>query len=164
LISITFILFSFLLVFFGIDKQLLDFFSNFGPLSASFFGLFYTFGATTPISIVVILELMIKENSPFLFATLASLSATAVDCIFFTILKNSLEKNAKNLKDYFYKKFGKFNGLLKISGFLAFGLPVPDEIALALLQMTDIKIGRLAIVIFFSKFFTLLLFWYGLVH
>ncbi|MBM3229604.1 hypothetical protein FJZ26_04190 [Candidatus Parvarchaeota archaeon] len=110
---------------------------------------------------VVLIEIM-RSGNPYVVAWFASLTATAVDCFIYAILKDTLEKNAKKLTRYIHKKFSRFADAFPIAGFLVFGLPVPDEIGLALMEMTEIKLYKLAIVIFLSKFLTLLLFWKAL--
>ncbi|MCX8194774.1 MAG: hypothetical protein N3G22_01555 [Candidatus Micrarchaeota archaeon] len=160
-IAIAFILLSFLLVFAGADRIVSLHLVNLGVFGAIIAGAFYTFGITTPFSMVVILELMKLEGS-YILAIPACLSATAVDCYFFYLVRQSLEANSKKLVHYLRSKFSRFSPLFPFAGFFVFGLPLPDELGLALMEMTDIKLSKLAAVIFLAKLLTLLIFWQAL--
>jgi hypothetical protein len=161
LVAIAFLLLSFALVFFGFDKSVSDYLQGLGIVGALMGGAFYTFGITTPFAMVVVLELM-RGGNALIVAWFACLAATAVDCFFFILVRDALERNAKKLRGYFHSRFGGYSPAFPIAGFLVFGLPIPDEIGLALMEMTDIKIFRLALVIFCAKFITLLIFWKAL--
>ncbi|MEM4633714.1 MAG: hypothetical protein QW275_01010 [Candidatus Anstonellaceae archaeon] len=157
-IAIALILFSFLLVFAGLDRQvslLLLHFDEFGALLA---GAFYTFGITTPFSMVVILEIM-KLNNPLTAAIAASLAAATVNIFLFSTVRESLERSAKNILHQIDKKFSKYRHTYPLVGFFIFGMPLPDELGLALMGMTKIEVPTLWATIFLSKFFTLILFW-----
>lgn len=157
-IAIAVLLASFLLVLLGFDKAVSSQLLALGNIGAAIAGAFYTFGITTPFSMVVLLDLMRLENG-YAVAFFACITATAVDCYFFYALRRALEKNAKRLMAYFHKKFGRLAYFFPATGFFVFGLPLPDEIGLALMEMTDIKLAKLAAVIFFAKFLTLVLLW-----
>jgi len=159
--AIAFLLASFLLVFFGYDKVVSAHLLGLGMFGAALAGAFYTLGSTTPFAMVVLLDLMQLEN-PYAVAFAACAAATLVDCLLFQSFKAALEKNAKRLMKYFHGKFSKISGTFPYAGFFIFGLPVPDEIGLALMEMTTINIYKLGTVIFCAKFLTLLLLWKAL--
>ena len=160
-LAISFIMFSFLLVFLGLDRAVSSYLLGLGILGAAIAGAFYTFGITTPFAMVVILELMKMENG-FLVAISSCLAATAVDCYLFHTVRDTLAANAKKQIEYFHAKFRCFKPLFPAAGFFIFGLPIPDEIGLALIEMSEIKLAKLALIIFSAKFLTLILIWKAL--
>jgi len=147
---------SFLLVFMGLDKVVSGYLVSFGAAGAALAGAFYTFGATTPFAMVVILELMQTENA-LLVALVASMSGALVDCLFFSVVRDALERNAKRILASTRKRFSAFSNAFPVAGFFVFGLPLPDELGLALMEMTRIELLKLALVIFLAKFVTLLM-------
>lgn len=160
-LAIAFLFSSFLLVFFGYDKGVSAYLLGLGTMGAALAGAFYTLGSTTPFALVVLLDLMRLENA-YAVAFVACAAATLVDCALFYIFKGALEKNAKKLMKYFHGKFKRISGAFPYAGFFIFGLPVPDEIGLALMEMTSINIYKLGAVIFCAKFLTLLMLWKAL--
>lgn len=160
-LAIAFLLISFLLVLFGFDKEISAYLLGMGVLGAGIAGGFYTLGVTTPFAMVVILDLMRLENA-YTVVAVACAAATLVDCALFYIFRAALEKNAKKLMKYFHGKFKRFSGAFPYAGFFVFGLPLPDEIGLALMEMTTINIFKLGAVIFCAKFIMLILAWKAL--
>lgn len=156
-IAIASILASFVLVFLGLDRWAAAQLMTLGLAGAAIAGAFYTLGATTPFAMVVILELMQSSASPYIVALVACAAASLVDCALFSIVKDSLEKNAAKLVANARRWFSRIPNAAPIAGFFVFGMPLPDELGLALMEMTTIRLGKLAAVIFLAKFLTLLI-------
>lgn len=155
-IIIAVLLASFLLVFAGFDKAVSGYLVSFGLLGAATAGIFYTFGISTPFAMVVILELMQMEN-PLYVAVFASASAAMVDCLLFLVVRDALESNAKKMLAKAKSRFAAFSPAFPIAGFFVFGMPLPDELGLALMEMTKIETLKLWAVIFCAKLVTLLM-------
>jgi len=155
---ILFILASFIFVFAGLDKLVSAWLLGLGLFGAAIAGAFYTLGATTPFSMVVILELM-RMGDPQQVAFVACLSAALADCLLFFAVRDTLERNAKRLTDSIREKIDRFSLAAPVAGFFVFGLPLPDELGLALLQFTKLDFVKLFITIFAAKFITLIMFW-----
>lgn len=160
-IAIVFLPATFIMVLAGFDKTITELLLGFGVWGALLAGAFYTFGITTPFSMVVILELMRLEN-PFAVAVFACIAAASIDCVFFSLVRSELEKNTRNMLEKTRKAFHKYAMLFPFAGFLVFGLPLPDELGLALMEMTEIRLAKLWVVIFLAKMFTLLSIWKAL--
>lgn len=158
----AFIAVSFALVLFGLDRVVSKYLLGFGLVGSAIAGAFYTFGITTPFSMVVILELMQSGNA-ISFALVAALVATCVDCLLFSVVKNALEKNTEKIMEKLHCNFAKLSAAFPVLGFFAFGMPVPDEIALALMSLGKINLHKLFIVVFLSKFMILLLLWKAII-
>lgn len=139
----------------GFDRQIAGGFLQLGVGGAFLAGLFYTAGFTTPTAMMVILDLMSLEN-PFAVAVAAAFGAAVADSILFYLLKKSLEKSASKLLRRIRGRIGRFRGLLFAAGFLVFGSPFPDEVAIALMEITKIRVLRLAAAVFAAKLATLL--------
>jgi len=154
-ITIGFILLSFVLLMLGADRIISSYLQGMGRTGAFVAGFFYTFGVTTPMAMVVILEQM-KAGDAIYVAVLSSLSASALDTVLFTAFRDTLETNAKKLRRYYKTRFGKFAWAFPMSGFFVFGLPLPDELGLALVGLSKIRPHVVAVVIFLSKFLTLM--------
>ncbi|MCX8174800.1 MAG: hypothetical protein N3E51_01185 [Candidatus Micrarchaeota archaeon] len=155
-IAIAFILASFALVIFGYDRAVAEYLRGLGVAGAAFAGAFYTLGATTPFAMVVILEQM-QMGNPQQVALVACLSATFVDCALFWAVRKTLEKNSRALLQRLRDRFERFSYAFPIGGFFVFGLPLPDELGLALMEMTTIDLAKLAAVIFLAKLITLVM-------
>lgn len=155
IVALSFIFVSFLLIMWGFDKVVSGYLVNLGPLGAFIAGAFYTLGATSPFAMVVSLELMNAEN-PWMIAFFVSFSAMIVDCFLFMALKETLENSTKRIVNRLQAKTNKFSSTFPVFGFLVFGLPLPDELGLALMEMTTIDLVKLGAVIFCSKFLTLM--------
>jgi len=161
-VSISFILLSFILVFAGIDKEVTSYLLSFGSAGAFVAGVFYTLGITTPFAMVVILEIM-RASDPAVAAILASFSAAAVDCLLFLMVRDALESSARQLMEKIRKKFEKASAIFPLAGLMVFGMPLPDELGLALMEMTKIELPKLFAVVFIAKLLTLLMLWKALV-
>lgn len=157
-IALTFLAISFFFIYIDYDKEIANYLVNFGLIGGMIAGLFYTFGISTPFAMAVIIDLMSVEK-PFAITLLASMSAATLDCILFSVFKDILEKKAKFLKAKINKIVKKLNGLVPVFGFMVFGLPLPDELGLAMLGMTKIKIHVLWFIVFLSKFVMLSILW-----
>jgi hypothetical protein len=160
-IAIAVLLSSFLLVLLGLDKAVSSQLIGLGLIGAIIAGAFYTFGITTPFAMVVLLELMRAEGG-YQVAFFACMAAAAVDCYFFHALHEALQANAKKLLHYFNRKLRHISYFFPAAGFFMLALPIPDEIGLALLEMTNIKLAKVAAVVFFAKFITLIMIWKAL--
>lgn len=157
-LAVVFILASFIFVFAGLDRLVSAWLLGLGIFGAVIAGAFYTLGATTPFSMVVILELM-KMGDPQQVAFAACLSAALADCLLFFSVRDALEQNARRLTESIRAKIDRFPLAAPLAGFFVFGLPLPDELGLALLQFTQLDFPKLFIIIFAAKFLTLILFW-----
>ena len=155
-IAIGFILASFILVFLGLDRAVSIYLLGLGMLGALIAGAFYTLGATTPFAMVVVLELM-ALGDPLPVAFFACLSAAAVDSALFMAVKGALERNSALLMKKLHRQFDSYSSVFPVAGFFVFGMPLPDELGLALMEMTTINPLRLAAVVFAAKFITLFL-------
>lgn len=160
-ISILFIMLSFFLVFAGFDKIAAEKMRDMGIAGAFAVGAFYTLGATTPLSMVIILEMMIMGD-PILIALAACLSASLVDYFLFSSIRNALEKSTIKIIAKFQKRINFLSSTAPVIGFFVFGLPLPDEIGLALMGFTKIEPIKLSVIIFFSKIITLSIFYMAL--
>lgn len=127
-----------------------------GILGSFIVGAFYTFGLTTPTALVLIVEIM-NMNNAILTVVSAAFSAAMVDVFFFMLLRNQLEKSAGRLLDSIHKKLGRFRAAFPIIGFFIFGLPLPDELGLALMGITEIRPRSMFVLIFSAKAITLLM-------
>ena len=156
--AFAFLISSYALVLLGLDRAVSGYLSGFGMLGAAVAGAFYTLGATTPFAMVVVLELM-KSGNALMVAMFACGAATAVDCYLFYAVRETLAKNSRKLMGYMHKRFDGFRFAFPFAGFIVFGLPIPDEIGLALMEMTDINLYKLAAVVFCAKFITLMALW-----
>ena len=157
MIALSFLIVSFLLVVLGFDKIISGYLVGLGLLGALIAGAFYTLGTTTPFAIVVILELMKVEN-PLTVAFVASLGATVVDCVMFVVFRDALERSSKKILARLRSRSRKFSVAFPFLGFFMFGLPIPDELGMALMEITTIDVVKLGMIIFFAKFVTLVLF------
>lgn len=149
---------SLVLVFFGLDRVVSSHLVGLGLLGAALAGMFYTFGITTPFSMAVIVDLMHAEEA-FRIAFFACVAAATVDCLLFSVVRDALEANTKDIMKKIRAMGNGLSAVFPIAGFFVFGLPLPDEIALALMEMSEIKLSRLWLIVFFSKFITLLMLW-----
>jgi len=127
-----------------------------GILGAVLAGAFYTFGMTTPTAFLVLLEAMALNNY-VVIAISAALTAALVDTVLFMLFKQQLEKNASRLIKNIRKKAGRHNGIFSIIGFFLFGSPLPDELGLAFMEISEIKPVRIFVIVFLAKVLTLLL-------
>lgn len=146
----------------GLDLSIASSLHGLGPLGYAVAGAFYTFGLTTPTAFVVILDMM-RANGPYAVAIAAAASAALVDTVLFMLVKEQLEKNVA----YLMKRIRKMTGdggkpAFQAAGFLTFGLPLPDELALAFMEIGEIKPVRLFAIVFCAKSAVLLLAFYGL--
>lgn len=155
-VAILFILASFFLVFLGLDRLASEYLLGFGLAGAAAAGAFYTLGATTPFAMVVILEQMQSGNA-YAVAFAACLAASLVDTALFMAVRGALERNAAKLIAMLRTRFSRFSGAFPVAGFFVFGLPLPDELGIALMEMGSIDPVKVAIVVFSAKFATLLL-------
>lgn len=153
---------SAVLVLLGFDRKAAVVLLSLGYGGALVAGAFYTLGMTTPLAIIVILDLM-RLSDPLTTALLASLAAAGVDCLFFSIVKDALEASTKKTLDGIRRKFRAVSPTFPFVGFFVFGSPLPDEIALSLMGMTEIRLPKLFAVVFAAKLLTLMLLWMGLV-
>jgi hypothetical protein len=129
---------------------------SYGIFGSFLVGAFYTFGLTTPTAMVLIVEIM-RMNNFLLTAATAAFSAAIVDTALFMLLRGPLEKNAGTLLTGINNKFGKFRPAYPIVGFFIFGLPLPDELGIALMEITSINPRSIFILVFFAKLITLIL-------
>lgn len=157
-LAIVFIIASFVFIFAGIDKIASEWLLGLGIFGAAIAGAFYTLGATTPFSMVVILELM-KMGDPQSVAFVACITAAFADCLLFFFMRDALEHNAKRLAESIRAKIDRFSLAAPVAGFFVFGLPLPDELGLALLQFTRLDFLKLFLIISAAKFITLIMFW-----
>lgn len=161
-VLLAFIAASVAIVLLGFDKIVSGHLAGLGIAGVAAAGAFYTLGATTPFAMIVIIELMGGKNA-VAYAFLAAFTAAAVDCFLFSTVKDALERNAEKIREKLHSgRFKRFSRLFPIAGFFAFGLPVPDEIAIALTAFGKIRTLKLFVVVFFAKFFTLLAVWHAL--
>lgn len=145
----------------GWDRIIANEAHSLGLLGSFIIGIFYTLGFTTPTAFIMILEMMAMNNA-LLVAIFAALSAACVDTILFVLLKDQLEKSTGDIIRKIRKKLGAFNALSPFIGFFIFGTPLPDELGLALMEITDIKAMKIFIVVFSAKFITLMLTFYAI--
>lgn len=147
-----------IMIILGLDKLVSEELSKIGFIGAIIAGAFYTFGISTPFAMAVILELM-NPNDKFIVILLACASAATVDCLFFSVMREALEKNTKYVIQSIRKKYWGILSFAPFMGFFIFGLPLPDELALALMGITKIELKKLWVVIFLAKLLTLLTLW-----
>jgi hypothetical protein len=140
----------------GLDSVLSKNVHSLGIFGAIFAGAFYTFGISTPTAFLILLEAM-ELNDYILIAFVASITAALVDAALFILLKRQLEKNTLKLIKTIRTKVGKHNAVFTLIGFFLFGSPFPDELALAFMQISEIKPVRIALIVFLAKFLTLLI-------
>lgn len=145
-----------LIFYSGAGTDIYDFIHSLGILGMVVIGAFYTFGITTPTAFVIILKLMGHGNY-IAVALIASLSATVVDTLLFMMVKKQLEKGAAELMKKIHRRIGRHSLIFPVIGFLLFGSPLPDEIALASMEMGEINPIRVSIIVFAAKFLVLLL-------
>lgn len=154
LVLIAFLI-AYLIHYFKIDLILSQNLHSLGILGAVIAGAFYTFGITTPTAFLILIEIMAMNNY-LLVAIIASLTAAIVDTVLFVLLKKQLEQNAKKLMEVIHDAVGKYNIIFSIFGFLMFGLPLPDELGLAFMQISEIKPKKILAIVFSAKLITLL--------
>ena len=71
--------------------------------------------------------------------------------------KEQLEKSTKEFLLKIRKKIEKINFVFPIAGFFILGSPLPDEIGLALMEITEIKSVNIFVIVFLAKVITLIL-------
>ncbi len=147
-----------IMILLGLDKIVSSELSKWGIFGAIIAGAFYTFGISTPFAMAVILELM-NFNDQFSVIIISCATAAVVDCVFFSIMRDSLEKNTKYILMHIRKKYKSIVSFAPFMGFFIFGLPLPDEFALALMGITKIELKKLWVIIFLAKTITLLILW-----
>ncbi|MFA4946346.1 MAG: hypothetical protein WC607_02270 [Candidatus Micrarchaeia archaeon] len=161
LVATGFVVASAALVLLGFDRIVSGYLLTLGLLGACLAGAFYTFGSTTPFAMVVVFELMRAENA-LVVAAVAAATAATVDAFLFSAMRDTLEANARKLVYRIRWQCRKFKLVLPAAGLFVFAMPFPDEIALAFLEMTDIKIARLWLAVFAAKFAMLVMLWWAL--
>jgi hypothetical protein len=149
---------SIILILLGLDKVISVQLSKFGVLGAVVAGAFYTFGISTPMAMAVIIDMM-QMDGALSFALTASITAATVDCVLFSVMRDTLESNSKKLLQNIRKNHKWLMQFSPAIGFFIFGLPLPDELALALLEITKINLSKLWAVVFLAKLITLILIW-----
>jgi hypothetical protein len=82
-----------------------------------------------------------------------------MDCLLFSVVRDALEASTKRLVQEIHGCSRSYSSACSVAGFFVFGLPLPDELGLAMMEMTEIKIIRLWFIIFFSKLVMLLVLW-----
>ncbi|MGV8176304.1 MAG: hypothetical protein ACP5NX_00700 [Candidatus Bilamarchaeaceae archaeon] len=146
----------------GLDLSIASSLHGLGPLGYAVAGAFYTFGLTTPTAFVILMDMM-RANNPYSVAIVAAASAALVDTVLFMLVKEQMEKNVADLMKRIRKMTGDGGKLaLQAAGFLTFGLPLPDELALAFMEMGEIRPVRLFAIVFCAKSAVLLLAFYGI--
>ncbi|MDE1824541.1 MAG: hypothetical protein KGH74_04570 [Candidatus Micrarchaeota archaeon] len=145
-----------LLFYSGLGLTLYGWIHSLGLLGIVLIGAFYTFGLTTPTAFVIILKSM-SQGDYLMVAFVASASATIVDTLLFMAVKDQLEKSASELMKSIHNKVGSHNLIFPTIGFFLFGSPLPDELALASMQIGDIRPAKVSAIIFLAKFLILLL-------
>jgi len=149
------------LVLLGVTRDIAAALVSYGTLGALVAGAFYTSGFTTPSAMAVLVDLMMLEN-PVTVALLASAAAATVDCIMFFAVREALERSTRRLLKRIRRFTRRASFILPAVGFFVFGTPLPDEFALALMEMTEINPAKLFVIIFSAKLTTLLLLWTAL--
>jgi len=150
------ILIAVTIYFLGFDKVIISQISSLGIYGSIIIGCFYTFGLTTPTAMLLIIEMMNIDNY-IIVAILASLGAACVDTFFFIMVKQRLEESTKKILDKIRKKIERVNFVFPILGFFVLGSPLPDEIGLALMEITEIKSVNIFVIVFLAKVITLIL-------
>lgn len=140
---------------FGLDAAVSHGARAMGPFGAFFVGAFYTLGITTPTAFIILIEMML-ENDFLAIALAASAAAASVDTALFMLLKEQLERSAAGVMKSVHERFGRRNALFSLAGLVMFGSPVPDEFALAFMQISEIRPARIFIVVFIAKLIALL--------
>jgi len=113
---------------------------------ASFLGGFFFTSLFTVAPATVVLAEIAQENSPFLVAALGGLGAVAGDLILFRFLKSHLTDQLVSLfshpkSERLLKLFhlNIFHWLLVFIGALVIASPLPDELGLMLMGLSEIK-------------------------
>src|SRR3989344_7835474 len=113
---------------------------------ASFLGGFFFTSLFTVAPATVVLAGIAQENSPFLVAALGGLGAVAGDLILFRFLKSHLTDQLVSLfshpkSERLLKLFhlNIFHWLLVFIGALVIASPLPDELGLMLMGLSEIK-------------------------
>ncbi|MDE1851692.1 MAG: hypothetical protein KGH69_03325 [Candidatus Micrarchaeota archaeon] len=140
----------------GIGAALYEFIHSLGLLGIVLMGAFYTFGLTTPTAFLILLKSMANGNY-LLIALVASVTATFVDTILFILVKEQLEKGVAEIMREIRRRIGRHALMFPVMGFILFGSPLPDELALASMEISDIRPARIAAIIFSAKFLVLVL-------
>lgn len=161
LVAAGFVLASAVLVLFGFDRAVSGFLLGWGLPGAFLAGAFYTFGSTTPFAMVVVLEFM-RGGNALVVAAAAAAAAATVDALLFSAMRDVLEANAKRVIYKVRLRCHKFKPLFPLAGLFMFATPFPDELALAFLEMTDLKPARVWIAVFAAKFSMLAMLWWAL--
>lgn len=139
----------------GLDREISSELHSLGIFGSFVAGAFYTFGITTPTAFIILIEMM-EINGAIVVALSASIVAAAVDTILFVFVRKQLEKNASKIMKGVHKRFGR-NILFYPIGFFIFGTPLPDELGLAFMQISEIKPVKIFLVIASAKFITLMI-------
>jgi hypothetical protein len=151
-ISLAFLLLSLVLMGLGLDDPLALWLSGLGPLAPLIAGAFYTLGLTTPMAMALILDMMGAGDAIYTMLSACAI-ASLVDCLLFSVMRDALESSTHALKEHLHSRYGGYSLAFPAVGFLVFGLPLPDELAMALMSFTRIDIPRLFLVILLSKLF-----------
>ena len=140
----------------GMDMEIATYVKGMGMVGGLLVGAFYTFGITTPSAFIIILEMM-AMNGAFATAIAASLSAAFVDMVLFYIIREQLEKSTVKILAKMRERTRAASIAFPVVGFLIFGLPIPDEIGLAMMGITTIKPTSIFAIAFLSKLMMLLI-------
>lgn len=119
--------------------------ADYGYIGALFAGLFFSYGMTTPIALVVF-ALLGQTLNPVLLGLLGGVGAMVSDWTMFTFLRSTLVSEIKRYnKNKYVAQFKQSNvfALLQQVTPLAAGIiiasPLPDELAVALFGFSTIK-------------------------
>ncbi|MBI4015713.1 MAG: VTT domain-containing protein [Candidatus Aenigmarchaeota archaeon] len=134
---------------------------EYGLLGVFIAGLFFSYGLTTPVSIVVLYAFGSVFN-PLSVAAIGAAGAAISDYIIYYFVKRSFSKEF----DKGLKKFGKLSKWLHYFAPVIAGLiiasPLPDELGAAFLGIVKFEKRRFFVFAYFANFFgILLLAWLG---
>lgn len=121
-------------------------------LAAFVAGIFFTSAFTTAPAIAVLAKLGLAYN-PFLIALVGALGSLIGDLIIFSFVKSHIREDvdfllslgkSKRAKHILKRRFVRWS--LAFFGALVIASPLPDELGLALMGLSDIKTSRFSLI------------------
>ncbi|MBI2022006.1 hypothetical protein HYS93_03990 [Candidatus Daviesbacteria bacterium] len=154
-ISVIFVLLIFLSLSFynnGLLEKVLLFLKPFGFLPEFLAGMLYTSFLTAPISVAA-LFILSRFNSPLVIALVAGLGSMIADLVIFKFFRYLLfGKSSPIASNEIIRAIVKslrtskiFRKFAPIIGGIIIASPLPDELGLMVLGVTNIKTGRVAL-------------------
>lgn len=155
---------SFFLVKFDVLKTVLSSTGEIKALSSFFAGMLFTSVFTTPLAIVTLGELSLSSHVLFV-AFWGSCGALLGDIVIFLFVKDSVSKDVEYMMSkvkthkrlYYFLKLKIFRWLTPLVGALVIASPLPDELGIAMMGESKIRLPYMMVISFVMNFVGILL-------